>query len=336
MLSNIIKFILLITVSVLPIFLFVDYHIVTTILKINKADAFKLITALFPLIFSFIIIIFNSIMASYKEMKENLINDIKTINDRTRRYNMIMIKAINRFNTLMNEYMPLIGIVDLLKRIDEFNSAIMSWESKSKEKVDVSNDGEFRSTLRMKLDEFIKNYDRKNTLHFANMELIRNYDYSFEDKVKIDNEDNLFIYTMRNYITISKADRALFSTYDGILEGNYDKRIIDKTGRSFGEFREYFDANIRNDQIEVEQFKSKLYGIFLDLFAVIEYYSKEILLLELFQESLFNNYSKYYNKEAFKYHSLDLFIIFEVLLLHNDKLIYDKKLIYDYYSINDV
>jgi hypothetical protein len=327
--------ILTLAIASIPVLLFFNYSCFMKIASLSKDDAFRFITSIFPLIFSIVILLMNSIIGISKDIKLKKEMDLSLVNKNTEKYNIIMIKLINRYNSLMNDYIYFDKTISLLTRVKEFEIIFSNWKNEMPKHMDYSNDSNLRDHIRTQIWTLIDNY-KKDELYLANLEVLKNMTFEYEEKSTLDNTDEVFVYNMRNYICISTMDKQIFGTYSGFLDGKYDKRLINAFNVNLTDYKLYFENSVQTKSVDPTRFHSAIYGVILGILSVMEYLIKDMQLISIYQEKLFENYKNYHFGKIKLLGALDEFVHI-ITVKENDKIdkYMSRELLFEYYQISN-
>jgi hypothetical protein len=321
-------------ISSIPLVLFTKYDIIIKLLQIDSTQFFNLILTILPIVFSLILVIFNYMLDYIKKQKAIEITEKNEINRIIYQYNIIMLKTSTNHILLINELDKILKVIHFLKNNPIFLVIINVWEKETMNIIDLSNDSNFRTIIREKLNDLIVEY-RTNSIFDHHLEYLSNLDPIFSKYNVFTIDDRVFIYNLRNYMDFTKKEKNIINIYSDLFNnGGIFNRTCDELILAINDLHECFENEIRNRKIDDRRFHSLLYHLFTKLFHYCEVLLREIYFMELFENIFSNKFNNFIDGKSKKNKNFNEYIKFEVL--YSDEFIVkyiNEKIMYEYYNI---
>jgi hypothetical protein len=296
--------------------------------NLNRDEALNLLNmVIFPFLSSIITtLLFGYLIKYFINLESENKIKIEKINKNINYCNTLVIKSINRYNSLMRILIYLLPIKERLKDIIELKSIVTEWELNTAQKVEYSNTKRFHNTVKEQILKFC------NNINLPILIFLKNIGIEYNNMEKFINDDKMFLLNIRKILILDEEDKHIFTCYSELF-GKCDlyEMALQEYNLAINEFKVIIDDN----QITINKVVDCLEGIIYKYFHLLELIILDLFILFDFLTRLINKFTDYYQLNLKKYSNLDAFIDPEMIRGRKEFLQYSNKtVIYNHYGFS--
>lgn len=330
LISNLKKYVFAFFLCVFIILLsIINVDRIASLITWERSETITLITSsILPFIFSVIFALSGFAIKSFIEDRDKKERYVNNINNTIRTYNLVMIKSIRRFNSLMRLYDKLLKDNNRFEKNSQLKQIVEVWKKNTRETIQFSNNVDFIKLINNHIFNLVmkEHEDRSIFTYFGNMGIIP------EEIEKYNNDDSIFLFKIRDFLLLSDEEINILTIY---CENFLVNKLFERTINEYN-----FNINKYNSINQCAQTKGDILidsitGVIFSYYYLLEFVILELFMLHNFISILVNKFEQYHNDKKNEYKVIDEMV--KPHLLFDDRIIMEyinKEKVYEHYKIN--
>jgi hypothetical protein len=285
--------------SILPVVVILNIDFIIFLIKWEKTDTITLLTSsILPFILAALTALFGLLIKYFVEKRDEREREINSINNTINAYNLLMIKSIKRYNTLMKLYYNIIKHNNRFEKVPILNQIVERWKNNTIKTIEFSSSDEFIGFASNQIKNLVENINENTSIlgYFENMGIIP------ENIEKFNTNDSLFIFKLRDSLLLSDEEKNLLTIYcDNFGVSN----IYDKAIKEYNLCIDEYVMIKQNEYININKLTAQIGDVILKYYHLLELVILESFILYNFLTILINKFKQYYNDKNIKYKVID-------------------------------